>query len=73
MTTAAEDKLLKKLASRIEYLRRQTGDSQIVFAEKAGLHRAYFGDIERGRNISVLTASKIAKALGITLSELFQL
>lgn len=41
--------------------------------KKAGLHRAYFGDIENGRNISVKTAYNISQALGVKLSELFEL
>jgi transcriptional regulator with XRE-family HTH domain len=67
------DPLLNKLANRIEFLRKQKGYTQEDLAERAGLHRAYFWDIENGRNISVKTANKIAKALGVTLSEFFKL
>lgn len=63
--------LYQKLASRIEKLRRGKHLSQEELAEKAALHRAYFWDIENGRNISAKTAYKIAHALGVTLSELF--
>lgn len=45
--------------------------TQEELAEKAGFHRAYFWDIEHGRNISIKTAYKIAQALGVKLSELF--
>lgn len=45
--------------------------TQEKLAEKAGLHRAYFWDIENGRNISIKTAYKIARALGGGLSKLF--
>lgn len=62
--------LYKKLAERIEGLRREKGLTQEQLAEKAGLHRAYFWDIENGRNISIKTAYKIARALGISLSKL---
>lgn len=64
--------LYKNLATRIEELRRKRGMTQEQLAEKAGLHRAYFWDIENGRNISVKTAYKIAHALGVKLSELFE-
>ena len=64
--------LYKKLAERIEYLRKEKGFTQEQLAEKAGLHRAYFWDIENGRNISIKTASKIARGLGVKLYELFQ-
>lgn len=63
--------LYSKLSHRIERLRKEQGMSQEELAEKAGLHRAYFWDIENGRNISIKTAYKISKALGVSLSELF--
>lgn len=63
--------LYQKLSKRIEELRKKKGLTQEQLAEKAGLHRAYFWDIENGRNISVKTAYKIARALGVPLSELF--
>lgn len=63
--------LYQKLAERIERLRKQKGMTQEKLAEEAGLHRAYFWDIENGRNISIKTAYKIARALGVSLSELF--
>lgn len=63
--------LYQKLGKRIEELRRKKSLTQEQLAEKAGLHRAYFWDIESGRNISIKTAYKIARALGVKLSELF--
>lgn len=68
----ANKSLPTKLGERIEALRRERHMTQEDLAEKAGLHRAYFWDIEQGRNISIKTAQKIAKALGVTLSELFK-
>mgnify|MGYP001619576277 CR=1 FL=1 len=64
--------LYKKLSQRIEELRKEKGLTQEKLAEKAGLHRAYFWDIENGRNISIKTAYKISKALGVSLGELFK-
>ena len=63
--------LYQKLSQRIERLRKEKGMTQEGLAEKAGLHRAYFWDIENGRNISIKTAYKIDRALGVSLSELF--
>ena len=63
--------LYQKLSQRIERLRKDKGMTQEGLAEKAGLHRAYFWDIENGRNISIKTAYKVARALGVKLSELF--
>jgi transcriptional regulator with XRE-family HTH domain len=65
--------LYQSLGKRIEYLRKEKGLTQEELAEKAGLHRAYFWDIENGRNISIKTAYNIARALDITLSKLFNL
>ena len=63
--------LYSRLGERIEKLRKEKGLTQEELAEKAGLHRAYFWDIENGRNISIKTAYVIAKALEVSLSELF--
>ena len=63
--------LYRKLGERIEYLRKEKGLTQEGLAEKAGLHRAYFWDIEQGKNISIKTAYNIARALEIKLSKLF--
>lgn len=65
------DYLFQKLANRIEKLRKERGLTQEELAEKAGLHRAYFWDIENGRNISVKTAFKIARALNVRLKDVF--
>ena len=63
--------LYEKLGGRIRDLRRKEGLSQEELAAKAGLHRAYMWEVEKGRNISVKTAYKIARALGIGLRDLF--
>ena len=63
--------IYQKLANRIEKLRKEQGLTQEQLAEKAGLNRAYFWDIENGRNISIKTAYKIACALKVSLNELF--
>lgn len=63
--------LYQKLSQNIETMRKKKGMTQEVLAERAGLHRAYFWDIEQGRNISIKTAYKIAKALDTSLKDLF--
>lgn len=44
--------------------------TQEVLAEKASLHPTYISGIERGvRNPSLLSIAKIAKALGLSISD----
>jgi transcriptional regulator with XRE-family HTH domain len=47
--------------------------SQELLAEKAGLHRTYIGQVERGeRNISVDNMEKLAAAVGQPLWEMIR-
>jgi transcriptional regulator with XRE-family HTH domain len=49
------------------------GVSQEAFADMCGLDRTYVGGIERGeRNPAVVNVEKIAKALKISIGELFR-
>ncbi|HXW55523.1 MAG TPA: helix-turn-helix transcriptional regulator [Candidatus Cybelea sp.] len=44
-----------------------------AFADLCGLDRTYLGGIERGeRNVALVNLEKIAKALDLSLSELFR-
>jgi transcriptional regulator with XRE-family HTH domain len=53
--------------------RRKLGVSQEAFADLCGLDRTYVGGIERGeRNVALVNIEKLAKALKISLSELFR-
>lgn len=61
------------LGDRVKKLRINSEYSQESFADKIGVHRTYMGAIERGeKNITIMTAQKIAKGLGISLSELLK-
>ncbi len=61
-----------ELGKRVRRLRKKLDLSQEELAEKAGIHRTYMGKIERGEsNPPLHTVSKIAKALKVTLSDLF--
>jgi transcriptional regulator with XRE-family HTH domain len=52
--------------------RQRLGVSQEEFADMCGLDRTYIGGIERGeRNVALVNIEKIAKALGMSLNELF--
>lgn len=64
--------LYQRIGKRIEELRKQKGLTQEQLAEKAGFHRAYFWDIEQGRNVSIKTIYKISKALSVSLPDFFK-
>jgi transcriptional regulator with XRE-family HTH domain len=64
-----------RLASleRIRKLRRAKSWRQIDLAEHSGVHEVHISDLERGtREPGLRTLSKIAKALGTTMSELLK-
>lgn len=68
----SETHVLKLLADRIKFLRRAKDWSQEQLAERAAIQRSYLADLERGRrNPSVRTLVKVANALGIAVSALF--
>ncbi|MDP9263462.1 MAG: helix-turn-helix domain-containing protein [Acidobacteriota bacterium] len=59
------------LGRAIRERRIALGLSQEKLAEKAGLHWTYLGSVERGeRNVSLINILRIARALGVTPSDL---
>ncbi len=68
----AKDDILITFGQRVKTLRTQKGISQEKFAELADVHRTYVGMIERAeRNVTLKNIEKFAKALDISISELF--
>jgi CheY-like chemotaxis protein len=60
------------LGAAIKSGRSQLGISQEELAARAGLHRTYVSDLERGaRNPSIESVEKLAQALQISVSMLF--
>jgi transcriptional regulator with XRE-family HTH domain len=54
--------------------REELGFTQEDLAHRAGIHRTYLSDIERGtRNISLLNIERVATALTLSISALFLL
>jgi CheY-like chemotaxis protein len=61
------------LANAIKSTRSALGISQEELAARAGLHRTYISDIERGaRNPSLASVAKLAEALELSLPMLFE-
>jgi len=62
----------KQFGERIRELRLVRSLTQEELAFKSGVHRTYMGSVERGeRNPSLKNIAAIARALNISLSELF--
>lgn len=60
------------LAQNIQRLRLAKDWSQEELADQAGVHRTYVSGIERRvRNPTVTILAKLAKALGVPISDLF--
>ncbi len=67
-----EEALAKRFGELVRRLRTEKGYSQEEFAFRVGLHQTYVSSVERGeRNVTIQTADRIARALGITLSSMF--
>ena len=68
----AKMEIMQKTAEQIKHLRRAAGLSQKSLADSAGLDPAFLGHIERCLKCPTIdTLNKIATALNISLSELF--
>ncbi len=69
--TVKKDDALLRLGENVRRLRDGLNLSQEALAFESGLDRTYIGGVERGeRNLTILSALKIAGALSVTLSEL---
>ena len=65
--------ITEEFGKRVQVLRKQTGLSQEKFALEIGMDRTYLASVESGsRNIGLVNVDKIAKGLGVSLSQLFE-
>lgn len=56
----------------VKQSRKKLRLSQVELAERAGLHRSYLSDIERGlRNVSLRNIEKLGEALEVPVEQLF--
>ena len=61
----------QRLAANLRRLRHERGWSQEEFAERAGIHRTYVSDLERGaRNPTITIIEKLAKPLKVKTGSL---
>lgn len=66
MTRDANQAVQEILGSRIRHQRESLGFSQEDMAARCGLHRTYYGSVERGeRNIALQNIVRIADALDV--------
>jgi len=64
--------VLIKFGQKVREERAKLGLSQEELASRASVHRTYIGMIERAeKNITLENIEKIAKALKISISEIF--
>ncbi|MFM9829754.1 MAG: helix-turn-helix domain-containing protein [Sphingomonas sp.] len=62
-----------RLAANLRKAREAKGWSQEDFADRAGIHRTYVSDIERGRrNPTITVVEKLAGPFEMTASELLE-
>lgn len=67
------NKSLIVLGENIRKFREAKGFSQEQLAFEAGLDRTYVGGAERGeRNLTILSALKVSRALDVKLSQLVE-
>ncbi|MBC2667196.1 helix-turn-helix transcriptional regulator [Novosphingobium flavum] len=60
-----------RLGRNVRALREAKGWSQEDYADRAGIHRTYVSDIERGRrNPTITVVEKLAEPLGVTAGAL---
>jgi len=60
-----------RLGKNIRQLRTELGWSQEDYADRAGIHRTYVSEIERGkRNPTITVVEKLARPLGVSAAQL---
>lgn len=69
----AKPDVRERFGTAVKFRREELGLTQEDLADKAGIHRTYLSDVERGtRNLSLVNIEKLAAALSVTMSKLFE-
>jgi transcriptional regulator with XRE-family HTH domain len=64
----------ERFGDAVRARREELNLTQEDLADRAGIHRTYLSDVERGaRNLSLVNIEKLAAALAVKMSELFAL
>jgi len=62
-----------KVGAAIRKFREKLGVTQDDFADKIDMHRAYYGEIERGKlNLTLRTLTRVCAGLGVKIWEVFR-
>jgi DNA-binding XRE family transcriptional regulator len=70
----AKEDIRERFGFAVKLRREELSLTQEDLAGKAGIHRTYLSDIERGsRNVSLINIERLGVALSLSLSELFRL
>jgi transcriptional regulator with XRE-family HTH domain len=68
-----EGRLQRNVGANLRRQREREGYSQESFAERLGVHRTYFGGVERGeRNLTLRAVERLAGRLGLDPLALLQ-
>lgn len=72
MKRRGQPDIRERFGAAVKAVREEKGLTQEELAHRAGIHRTYLSDVERGsRNVSLLILEKLAKALELSLADLF--
>lgn len=62
----------ERFGDAIRICREERHLTQEELAHRAGIHRTYLSDVERGsRNVSLINVERLAKGLAMKIAELF--
>ena len=74
MKKGSKSSIRERFGFAIKRRREELNMTQEEFAERAGIHRTYVSDVERGsRNICLMNIERVADALDLEIDELFRL
>ena len=69
---SGDDSLPDALAKIVRKRRERLGASQEAFADELGFHRAFYGKIENGQNMTLLTLERLAGGFAIPVWQLLR-